>query len=280
MKYVTLNNGLKMPILGFGVYQITDLEQCEQAVVDAIQAGYRLIDTAAAYGNEEAVGRAIKRCGIDRQELFITTKVWISDTGYEKTMKAFETSMAKLQLDYLDLYLIHQPYGDLFGSWKAMTELYQANKIRAIGVSNLTSDRLLDLILNSGMIPAVNQIEVHPFFQQFADHEFMTKENVQIEAWAPFAEGKFSLFQNELLGEIAKAHNKTIAQVVLRWIIQRDIVVIPKSTHKERIIENFNVFDFELTAEEMEHIKTLDIATSIFFSHRDPEIVRRLSSWK
>lgn len=267
-----------MPILGFGVYQITDLEQCEQAVVDAIQAGYRLIDTAAAYDNEEAVGRAIKRCGVAREELFITTKVWVSDTGYEKTMKAFEKSMAKLQLDYLDLYLIHQPYGDLFGSWRAMTELYQANKIRAIGVSNLTSDRLLDLILNSGMVPAVNQIEIHPFFQQDQDHEFMTKENVQTEAWAPFAEGKFNLFQNEVLADIAKKHNKTIAQVVLRWIIQRDIVVIPKSAHKERIIENFSVFDFELDQAEMERIKALDQASPIFFSHRDPDVVRRLSS--
>jgi 2,5-diketo-D-gluconate reductase A len=278
MKYVTLNNGLKMPILGFGVYQITDLQQCEQAVVDAIEAGYRLIDTAAAYGNEEAVGKAIKRCGVAREELFITTKVWISETGYENTMKAFENSMAKLQLDYLDLYLIHQPYGDLFGSWRAMNDLAKAGKTKAIGVSNLTSDRLLDLIINSGVIPAVNQIEVHPFFQQFADQEFMIKENVQTEAWAPFAEGKFNLFHHEVLSDIGKKHNKSVAQVVLRWIIQRDIVVIPKSTHKERIIENFNVFDFELSQAEMDLIRTLDAETPIFFSHRDPEVVRRLSS--
>lgn len=280
MNTVTLNNGLPMPILGFGVFQITDAAVCEQSVVDAIDSGYRLIDTAASYGNEEAVGRAIKRSGIKREELFITTKLWVSDTGYEKTLAAFAGSLQKLQLDYLDLYLIHQPYGDIFGSWRAMEELYRAGKVKAIGVSNFTSDRLIDLILHSEIVPAVNQVEVHPFNQQLESQAFMVRENVQCEAWAPFAEGKNDLFHHELLQSIANKYHKSIAQVVLRWLIQRNIVVIPKSTHKERMAENFSVFDFELSPQDMDQIKSLNTDSSSFFSHRDPEMVRRLSMRK
>lgn len=266
-----------MPILGFGVYQIEDQALCEQCVYDAIEAGYRSIDTAAAYGNEEAVGRAIKRSGIPREDLFITTKLWISDAGYDKAKKAFEASMKRLQLDYLDLYLIHQPFNDYYGAWHAMEELYKEGRIRSIGVSNFMPDRLVDLILHNEITPAVNQVETNPFYQQIEAEAFMQEKGVQVESWAPFAEGKNNMFQNETLAAIAGKYGKSIAQVILRWLIQRNIVVIPKSIRKERIIENFNVFDFELTKEDMKKIAALDTNTSCFFSHRDPKMVEWLS---
>jgi len=273
METVKLNNGVEMPILGFGVYQINDQQVCEESVVEAIKAGYRLIDTAAIYGNEEGVGRAIKRSGIKREELFITTKLWINDAGYEKAKKAFETSLKKLGLDYLDLYLIHQPYGDVYGSWRAMEELYKEGKIRAIGVSNFEPDRLIDLILNNKIVPAVNQIETHPFCQQIKTGEYLKEKQVQLESWGPFAEGKNNLFSNETMKTITVKYNKSIAQVILRWLIQRGIVCIPKSTHKERIIENFNVFDFKLSDEDMQIIKSLDQGSSCFLDHRDPKTI-------
>jgi 2,5-diketo-D-gluconate reductase A len=278
MQKVVLNNNVEMPILGFGVFQIQDENECEQSVYDAIMAGYRLIDTAASYLNEEAVGRAIKRSGVAREELFITTKLWVQDTGYERTKKAFQQSLNRLQLDYLDLYLIHQPFGDVYGSWRAMEELYREGKVRAIGVSNFHPDRLIDLILHNEVVPAVNQVETHPFNQQIQNAEFMKENNVQIESWAPFAEGKNNLFQNEILVSIAEKYNKSVAQVVLRWLTQREIVVIPKSVRKERIIENFNIFDFELSQEEMVSITKLDTNQSLFFSHRDPEMVKWLGT--
>lgn len=277
MQKVKLNNGIEMPILGFGVYQIEDQVLCEQCVYDAIEAGYRSIDTAAAYGNEEAVGRAIKRSGIPREDLFITTKLWISDAGYDKAKKAFEASMKRLQLDYLDLYLIHQPFNDYYGAWRAMEELYKEGRIRSIGVSNFMPDRLVDLILHNEITPAVNQVETNPFYQQIEAEAFMQEKGVQVESWAPFAEGKNNMFQNETLASIAGKYGKSIAQVILRWLIQRNIVVIPKSIRKERIIENFNVFDFELKKEDMKKIAALDTNTSCFFSHRDPKMVEWLS---
>lgn len=276
MQNVKLNNGVEMPILGFGVYQIHDLDLCEQSVFDAIGAGYRSIDTAAAYANEEAVGKAIKRSGIAREELFITSKLWLTDAGYDKAKKAFEASLQRLQLDYLDLYLIHQPFNDYYGAWRAMEELYKEGRIRAIGVSNFMPDRLADLILFNEIVPAVNQVETNPFNQQIEAEAFMQSKGVQIESWAPFAEGKNNLFENETLKAIASKYRKSIAQVVLRWLIQRNVVVIPKSTHKERIIENFDVFDFELSEEDMKMIAALDTKTSLFFSHRDPKMVEWL----
>ena len=280
MKNVILNNGIQMPVLGFGVYQITDPAECEQAVYDALMAGYRLIDTAAAYKNEEAVGKAIIKSGIPRNKLFITTKLWIQDTGYDNTKRAFEESLKRLQTDYLDLYLIHQPFGDIYSSWRAMEDLYAEGKIRAIGVSNFLPDRLLDLILHNKITPAVNQVETHPFLQQTENAKFMKENNVQIESWAPFAEGKNNIFQNEILLSIAGQYDKSVAQVILRWLTQRDIVVIPKSVRKERIIENFDIFDFELSKEDMEKIAALDTDQSSFFSHRDPEMVRFLSGMR
>ena len=280
MDFIKLNNGLEMPILGFGVFQIPDQKECEQAVLDAIETGYRLIDTAASYGNEEAVGNAIKKSGVPREELFITTKLWVQDAGYENTLKAFEKSLKKLQLDYLDLYLIHQPYGDVFGSWKAMQELYNSGKIKAIGVANFHPDRIADLISNSGFTPAINQIETHPFHQQLESQKFLAENDVQIQSWGPFAEGKNNIFQNEVLASIGRKYDKSVAQVILRWLTQRNVVAIPKSVRKERMAENFNIFDFELSSEDIQNIETLDTNASLFFDHRDPNMVKWLSEYK
>lgn len=275
-----LNNGVEMPILGFGVYQIPDYDECKRAVLDALETGYRLIDTAAAYLNEKAVGDAIKESGINRKELFITTKLWINNAGYENAKKGFETSMEKLQLDYLDLYLIHQPFGDYYGSWRAMEELYENKKVRAIGVCNFYPDRLMDLAEHNKIKPAINQIETHPFFQREYDNEIMKNYGTQIESWGPFAEGRNDMFTNPILSEIGKKYNKSAAQVILRWLIQRNVVVIPKSVHKERMIENFNIFDFELSADDMDKIKSMDTEKSLFFSHSDIELVKLLFSIK
>ena len=280
MQNVLLNNGVEMPILGFGVFQIPNESECEQAVIDAIKTGYRLIDTAASYQNETAVGNAIKKSEVPRNELFITTKLWASDMGYENTKLAFQKSLNKLQLEYLDLYLIHQPYGDIFGSWRAMQELYQQGIIRAIGVSNFQPDRIADLIVNSGFTPAVNQVETHPFNQQIDNQKFLINNSVQIQSWGPFAEGRNNLFSNELLKSIGNKYNKSVAQVVLRWLTQRGVLVIPKSVRKERMIENLNILDFELSTEDMISIQGLDTKTSLFFDHRDPEMVKGLSSYK
>ncbi|CAL1524470.1 aldo/keto reductase [Bacillus subtilis] len=280
MQTVTLNNGVKMPIIGFGVYQVPDAQECENAVYEALMAGYRLIDTASGYLNEEAVGRAIKRSGVPREELFITTKIWIQDAGYESAKIAFSKSLSKLQLDYLDLYLIHQPYGDYYGAWRAMEDLYREGKIRAIGVSNFHPDRLMDLIMHNEIVPAVNQIETHPFYQQKESAAFMKEQGVQHESWAPFAEGRNNMFSNEVLTSIAEKHNKSVAQVVLRWLVQREVVTIPKSVRKERIVENFDIFDFELSLEDIEQISTLDKGESLFGSHRDPQIVKSISAMK
>ncbi len=273
---VTLNNGLGMPLLGFGVFQVNDPEECERSVSEAISAGYRLIDTAAAYGNEEAVGNAIKGSAVAREELFVTTKLWIQDAGYESARQAFERSIQRLQLEYLDLYLIHQPFGDVYGAWRAMEELYQEGRIRAIGVSNFHPDRVMDLIVHNKVVPAVNQIETHPFNQQIETQKFLQEQTVQIESWGPFAEGKHNIFQNELLQSIADKYQKTVAQIILRWLTQRGVVAIPKSVRKERIAENFNVFDIELSPEDMQAIATLDTKTSSFFDHRDPNIAKML----
>ncbi|MEH6765832.1 MAG: aldo/keto reductase [Aequorivita antarctica] len=280
MKHITLNNGVEMPILGFGVFQIPNAKECEQAVVNAIESGYRLIDTAASYMNEEAVGNAIKKSDVPREELFITTKLWVQDAGYENTLKAFEKSLNKLQLDYLDLYLIHQPYGDVFGSWRAMQELYKAGKIKAIGVANFHPDRVMDLMVNSGFTPAINQIETHPFHQQIEAQKFLQENNIQIQSWGPFAEGKNNIFQNEVLTGIGKKYNKTAAQVILRSLTQRGVIVIPKSVRKERMEENFNIFDFELSTEDMKNIESLDTNESLFFDHRNPVMVKSLSEYK
>ncbi|ARK11093.1 aldo/keto reductase [Fibrella sp. ES10-3-2-2] len=280
MQQVTLNNGVDMPILGFGVFQVPDLAECERSVLDAIATGYRLIDTAASYGNEEAVGQAIKKSNVPREELFITTKLWIQSDGYEATKKAFDASMKKLQLDYLDLYLIHQPMGDVYGEWRAMEEIYRSGRVRAIGVSNFQPDRLIDLIVHNEIVPAVNQVETHPFHQQIDTQQFMVDNKVQIESWGPFAEGKNDLFHNDLLGSIGARYNKTVAQVVLRWLTQRGVVAIPKSVRRERMEENFNSLDFELTAEDMEAIKGLDTKASLFFDHRDPAMVKWLGERK
>jgi 2,5-diketo-D-gluconate reductase A len=275
---VTLNNGVKMPLVGFGVFQVTDLAECQRAVEDAFSVGYRLIDTAASYKNEEAVGNAIQKSGLARHELFVTTKLWISDTGYEKTKAAFDRSMKLLGLDVLDLYLIHQPYGDVHGSWRAMQELHREGRIRAIGVSNFHPDRVMDLIVHNEIAPAVNQIETHPFNQQIETQVFLRENGVQIESWAPFAEGKHDIFKNEVLSAIGAKHGKSVAQVILRWLVQRGIVVIPKSVRKERMVENLAVFDFELQGAEMESIVALDTKTSSFFDHRDPAMVKRLGT--
>lgn len=280
MQNVKLNNGVEIPILGFGVFQITDPAECERSVVDAIQTGYSHIDTAASYLNEEAVGRGIKQSGVIREKLFITTKLWIQSNGYEGTIKAFENSLRRLQLDYIDLYLIHQPFGDVYGEWRAMEELYRQGKVRAIGVSNFQTDRIMDLIVHNKMTPAVNQIEVNPFQQQIDTQKFLQENNVQVEAWAPFAEGRNNIFKNELLLSIAAKYQKSVAQVILRWLLQRGIIVLSKSVRKERMIENISVFDFELSSEDMAAITTLDTKTSIFFDHRDPEKVKWLGERK
>lgn len=273
MKYITLNNGIQMPILGFGVYQINDLKECERIVSTAIKTGYRLIDTAQAYGNEEAVGLAIKNSGISRKEFFVVTKIWISNAGYEKAKASIEESLKKLQTDYIDLLLIHQPFGDYYGTYRAMEEAYKAGKVRAIGVSNFYPDRFIDISHFVEIKPMVNQIETHVFQQQKQARKIMTKYNTQIMSWGPFAEGRNNFFQNEVLLEIGKKYNKSAAQIALRFLIQENVVVIPKSTHKERMEQNFDVFDFELTSEDMEKIRKLDTENSLFFSHYDPETV-------
>ncbi|MGF7172128.1 diketogulonate reductase-like aldo/keto reductase [Sphingobium xanthum] len=277
---VTLNNGIAMPILGFGVFQVPDPAECERSVRDAIDVGYRLLDTAASYGNEEAVGAAIKNHGIDRSELFVTTKLWVQDASYEGAKAAFERSINKLGLDYLDLYLIHQPYGDVYGAWRAMEELHKAGRIRAIGISNFYPDRLVDFVLHNEVKPAINQIEIHPFHQQTDAVKILEEYGVQPEAWGPFAEGKNGLFTNEVLQPIADKHGKSIAQVVLRWLTDRGIVAIPKSVRKERMAQNFDIFDFDLDAGDLDAIAKLDQNASSFFDHRDPAMVKWLGQRK
>jgi 2,5-diketo-D-gluconate reductase A len=272
---VTLNNGVEIPIIGFGVYQIPP-EETEHAVNDALDVGYRHLDTAAGYGNEEAVGRAIKSSGIPRGEVFVTTKLWVQDAGDERTRRAFERSLGRLQLEYLDLYLIHQPFGDVYGAWRDMEQLYQEGRTRAIGVSNFEPDRLMDLMIHNEVAPMVNQIEVNPFNQQIETQRFLQTNRVQMEAWAPFAEGRNNIFHNEVLLSIAQKFNKSVAQIILRWLIQRGVVALAKSVHRERIVENFNVVDFELSPQDMAAIATLDTKTSSFFDHRDPAAVKRL----
>lgn len=278
MKTVTLNNGVEMPILGYGVYQVPNYDECKKSVLTALESGYRSIDTAQAYGNEQAVGDAIKESGIPREDLFITTKLWISDYGYEKAKRAFDDSQNKLQLDYLDLYLLHQPFNDVYGSWRALEELNKSGKTRAIGVSNFFPDRLVDLLSFNDITPAVNQIETNVFYQREEDRKVMNKYGVQHESWAPFAEGQSNFFNHEVLTKIGKKYGKSVAQITLRWMIQRDIVVIPKSVTPSRIKQNFDVFDFELSVEDMASIAALDTNTSQFFSHRDPERVEWFKS--
>lgn len=280
MQTVTLNNGIAMPIAGYGVFQIPDALECKRCVSDAIQVGYRLIDTAASYLNEPAVGEGIKQSGVPRQQLFVTTKLWVQDTGYERTQQAINDSLRRLQLDYLDLYLIHQPYGDVHGSWRAMQDAYRAGKLRAIGLSNFQTDRVMDITAFNEIKPAVNQIEINPFQQQEESISFMRELSVQAEAWAPFAEGKNNLFQNETLKTIAARHGKTIGQVVLRWLVQRGVVALAKTVRRERMTENLAIFDFELDANDTDQIATLDTGTSSFFSHRDPAIVKWMSERK
>jgi 2,5-diketo-D-gluconate reductase A len=277
---VTLSNGIRMPLLGFGVFQIVDAEECERSVFEALGVGYRLLDTAASYGNEEAVGNAIRRSGVPREELFVTTKLWIEDAGYDSARRAFDRSMQRLQLETLDLYLIHQPYGDVYGSWRAMQELYRDGRIRAIGVSNFHSDRVMDLMMHHDVVPAVDQIETHPFHQQVETQKFLQANGIQIESWGPFAEGRNDIFHNALLRSIAENHRKSVAQVIVRWLTQRGVVAIPKSVRKERMAENLNVFDFELTPDEMSSIATLETGTSSFFDHRDPAMVKMMSEAK
>ena len=273
---IKLNNGIEMPTLGFGVYQI-DEKHCEQAVLDAIDVGYRLIDTATAYQNERQVGNAIKVSGIDRKDLFITTKLWLNRASYEGAKIQFEQSLNLLQMDYIDLYLIHQPFGDIYGAWHAMEELYEQGKIKAIGVSNFQPDRLADLMAFNKIKPAVNQIEVNPFNQQLQAAPWMQSKTIQPEAWAPFAEGKNDIFNHPVLTAIGNKYNKSVGQVILRWLIQRQIVCLAKSVRKERMTENFNIFDFELSHQDMIDITAIDTATSAFFSHRDPAVVEWLT---
>ena len=280
MQQVTLNNGVQMPVLGFGVFQITDANECQRSVVDAIETGYRLIDTAASYMNEEAVGKGLRASGIARDQLFVTSKLWVQEAGYERTLQAIDKSLRRLQLDYLDLYLIHQPFGDVHGSWRAMEDAYRAGKLRAIGVSNFQPDRLMDIKAFNEIAPAVNQVEVNPFQQQLESVPCMQEIGVQPEAWAPFAEGRNGLFQNDVLLAIAARHGKSVGQVVLRWLVQRGIVALAKSVRKERMAENIAIFDFELSDVDMAGIAALDTNTSSFFSHRDPAIVKWMSERK
>ena len=280
MKTVRLNNEVEMPMLGFGVYQILDAVECEKVVREALNVGYRLIDTAAAYMNEEAVGNAIRKSGIPREELFVTTKLWIQDAGYENAKKAFHTSLNKLGLDYIDLYLIHQPFNDYYGSWRAMEELYRAGEIKAIGVCNFGEDRLVDLILNNEIVPAVNQVETHPFFQQVKAKKVMEEHGVQIESWGPFAEGNNNIFHNSLLKSIADKYDKTVAQVILRWHIQRGVVAIPKSVHTERIAENFDIWDFNLSQYDMDTIATMDVGHSEIIDHHTADTAKWLNGFK
>ena len=276
MEYVTLNNGVKMPMLGYGVYQV-DAAETERCVLDAISVGYRSIDTAQAYNNEEGVGEAMAKCGVPRDQLFITTKVWISNAGYEKAKASIDASLKKLQTDYIDLMLIHQPFNDYYGSYRAMEEAYKAGKLRAIGVSNFYPDRLIDLCQFAEVTPAVNQVETHVFQQQAKAHEYMKKYGVQHESWGPFAEGRKDFFNNPVLNEIGGKYGKSAAQTALRFLLQSDVVVIPKSTHKDRMEQNFNVFDFTLSEEDMAAIRKLDEGESLFFSHYDPETVEFLT---
>ena len=280
MQYVKLNNGIEMPLLGFGVFQIPDNTECERVVTDALAAGYRLIDTASAYFNEEGVGKAIAKSGIKREELFVTTKLWIQDAGYENAKKAFQVSLNKLGLDYLDLYLIHQPFNDYYGSWRAMEELYEEGKIRAIGVCNFYPDRLADLCLNSKIKPMINQIECHPFFQQTEAIDTMKEFGVLPEAWGPFAEGSKGIFSNPVLSEIASKYNKTTAQVILRWNTQRGVVVIPKTVRKERMIENFQIWDFELSNDDMQKICSMDTGKSEIINHYTANTAKFLNCYK
>lgn len=280
MQKIKLNNNVEMPMLGFGVFQLADLEECQNSVLYAIETGYRLIDTAAIYLNETAVGNAIKRSGVAREELFVTTKLWVQDTGYENTIKAFEKSLKKLQLEYLDLYLIHQPYGDVHGSWRAMEELYKQGKIRAIGLSNFHPDRVMDMIVHNEIVPAVNQIETHPFHQQIDAQKFLEENGIRHQSWGPFAEGRNNLFGNEILAGIGVRYGKSVAQIVIRWLTQRGVIAIPKSVRKDRIEQNFNSLDFELKKEDMEVIATLDMKKSNFFDHRDPEMVKWIGTRK
>ncbi len=274
MTHVTLNNGVEMPLLGFGVFQIPEAAECERCVIDAVQAGYRLIDTAASYMNEAAVGKGLRASGVPRGELFVTSKLWVQHVGFELTRQAIDDSLRRLKLDYLDLYLIHQPYGDVHGAWRAMQEAHRAGKLRAIGVSNFEPDRLMDITAFNEVKPAVNQVEVNPFQQQTESAAFMAELGVQAQAWAPFAEGRNQLFENPLLREIGARHGKSVGQVVLRWLVQRGIGSLAKSVRRERMVENLAVFDFALDDAEMARIATLDTRTSSFFSHRDPAIVR------
>lgn len=280
MDYKTLSNGVKMPILGFGVYQVPDLDECERVVSDAISVGYRSIDTAQAYMNEEAVGNAIRKSGIAREEFFITTKIWISNYGYEKAKASLDASLAKLQTDYIDLMLLHQPFGDYYGAYRAMEEYYKAGKIKAIGISNFAPDRVADLAIFADVTPVVNQVETHVFNQQLNARKTMDEYGVQIESWGPFTEGRNDFFTNETLVEIGQKYHKSAAQVALRYLIQRDVIVIPKTVHKNRMEQNFDVFDFILTDDDMAEILKLDMGESQFFSHADPETVKMISSFK
>ena len=279
MEYVTLNNGVKMPKLGYGVYQVSS-EECERCVLDDISVGYRAIDTAQSYGNEEAVGSAIQECGVPRGELFLTTKVWISNAGYEKAKASIDRSLQKLHTDYIDLLLIHQPFSDYYGTYRAMEEAYRAGKLRAIGVSNFYPDRLIDLCQFAEITPAVNQVETHVFHQQQAAHQYMKKYGVQHESWGPFAEGRNDFFTNPVLNEIGQRYNKSAAQTALRFLLQSDVVVIPKSTHKERMEENFNIWDFALSDEDMNAIAALDLGHSEIIDHSTAETAKFLNSWK
>ena len=272
MEYKVLSNGVKMPQLGYGVYQVTK-EECERCVLDALKAGYRLIDTAQSYFNEEEVGSAIKKSGVPREEIFLTTKVWIENYEYDECKASIEESMRKLQTDYLDLLLLHQPFADYYGAWRALEEYYEVGKIRAIGISNFYPDRMIDIATFARIKPMINQVEIHPYHQQEESKKWHDKYGIQLEAWAPFGEGRGDMFTDPMLSEIGAKYGKTVAQVILRWHLQRGIVIIPKSVHYERMVENFNVFDFELSADDMEKIATLDKEQSAFFSHYDPNMV-------